>query len=77
MLNIGRRIISVTFVEQASGTIISPVRQPLERLPATFAPDQELKMAGKTYIALTVRPPTKAEFADTKALKVLLRERRS
>jgi hypothetical protein len=77
MLNIGRRTVSVIVVEQASGTIISTVRMPLERLPATFAPDQELKVASKTCVAMTVRPPAKAEFADTNALKVCLRERRT
>jgi hypothetical protein len=74
MFNFGRRIIRVTFIEEDSKRIISTVRMPLERLPATFAPEQQLKMAGKTYVVLRADPPNKPAFAGTKDLKVFVRQ---
>jgi hypothetical protein len=76
MFNFGRRIIRVTFINDVSRAIISTVRMPLERLPTSFAADQALKMAGKTYVVLRADPPTKAEFAGSKDLKVFVRELR-
>jgi hypothetical protein len=75
MFNFGRRIISVTFYDQATGTIVSSSRMPLERLPETFAVDTELKMAGASYVVVSAVPPTKAEFSAGKQLKVVLRKR--
>jgi hypothetical protein len=75
MFNFGRRVISVTFFDQASGAIISSARMPIERLPATFAVNLELKMAGATYVVVSAEPSTKAEFYASKQLKVVLRKR--
>lgn len=75
MFNFGRRIIRVTFVDDASGAIISSSRMPLERLPEQFGVHTELKMAGEAYIVLKAEPPTKSDFARTNQLKVLLRKR--
>ena len=76
MFNFGRRIVKVTFFDQASGTIISSSRMPLERLPETFEVDTQLEMAGDSYIVVRAEPPTKAEFSSTNELKVIVRRRR-
>lgn len=75
MFNFGRRIVQVTFFDQASGGIISSARMPVERLPESFAIDTELKMDGASYSVVRAEPPTKPEFSATKQLKVVLRKR--
>lgn len=75
MFNFGRRIVRVTFFEQASGAIISSSRMPLERLPETFGVDTELKMAGASYVVVRAEPPTKAEFSASNELKVIVKKR--
>ena len=77
MFNFGRRIVTVTFVDQASGQTISSSRMPVDRLPDTFAGETELKMAGANYFVVSAEPSTKAEFSATNRLKVLLRKRQS
>jgi hypothetical protein len=75
MFNYRRKIVSVTFFDQATRTIISSSRMPLERLPETFAVDTELKMNDAAYVVVSATPRTKEEFAKTKELKVVLRKR--
>ncbi len=75
MFNFTNRIVSVTFVDEATSTTISSVRMPLERLPETFAVNTDLKMNGAVYLVVSATPPTKEDFARTRQLKVVLRKR--
>jgi hypothetical protein len=68
-----RRYIPVTFVDDASGKIISSVKMPLERLPETFVADSEMNMGGVRYVVVRAEPNTKEEFKRTRQLKVSLR----
>jgi hypothetical protein len=75
MFGYTRKIVTVTFMDHATGQIISSARMPLERLPEAFAADAELHMAGAHYVVMRAEPQTKAEFARTKQLKVAVRKR--
>jgi hypothetical protein len=77
MFNFGRRIVTVTFLDETSGTIISSSRMPLDRLPETFAAEIELRMDGANYLVVSAEPSTKAEFSASKQVKVVLRKHRS
>jgi hypothetical protein len=74
MFGFARRYIPVTFVDEASGKIISSVKMPLERLPETFVADTELNLAGARYVVVRAEPNTKEEFKRTRQLKVALRK---
>jgi len=75
MFTFGRKLIKVTFRDQASRAVISAVRMPLERLPETFDMGSELKMAGARYTIVSAEPPTKTKAADVGRLDVLVRKR--
>jgi hypothetical protein len=74
MLFFGRRLIKVTFRDQASRAIISAVRMPLERIPETFGAGSELKMAGSDYIVVSAQPATKEKATDTGQLDFIVRK---
>jgi hypothetical protein len=74
MLGFTRNIITVTFVDDVTGRVVSTSRMPLERLPETFAVDTELDMAGARYTVVRAEPSVKAEFKRTRQLKVVLRK---
>lgn len=73
MFSIGRRIIRVTFRDQASQAVVSAVRMPLQHLPDTFGAGTELKMAGGHYVVVSAQPPTKDKAADLGRLEILVR----
>jgi|GEM_PF-3193291 len=75
MFSFGRKLIKVTFREQGTRTIISAVRMPSERLPDSFGPGTELKMAGANYLVVAAQPDTKAKALDSGQVEVLVRRR--
>ena len=75
MFNFGRRVVTVTFVEESTGALISSSRMPVERLPETFTADFELKMSGAHYVVVKAEPPNKDAFSATKQLKVTVRKK--
>lgn len=73
MFGFARRYIAVTFVDDASGRLVSSVKMPFERLPEAFVADTEMSMAGVRYVVVRADPSTKEEFRRTRQLKVSLR----
>ena len=73
MLNFGLRIVTVTFLDEATGAVISSSRMPLDRLPERFGNDLELKMNGALYKVVRADPPTWERTSGIKQLKVVLR----
>lgn len=73
MFGFARRYIAVTFVDDASGRLVSSAKMPFERLPDTFVADTEMSMAGVRYVVVRADPSTKEEFKRTRQLKVSLR----
>jgi hypothetical protein len=74
MFGFTRNIITVAFIDDATGRVVSSSKMRLEHLPETFAVDTELNMGGSRYFVVRAEPNTKAEFARTKLLKVAVRK---
>jgi len=75
MFTFGRKLIKVTFRDQASRAVISAVRMPIERLPETFDAGSELKMTGGHYTIVSADPATKIKAVDVGRLEVTVRKR--
>jgi hypothetical protein len=73
MFGFARRYITVTFVDDANGRLVSSVKMPFDRLPDIFVADTEMNMAGVRYAVVRAEPNTKEEFKRTRQLKVSLR----
>jgi hypothetical protein len=74
MFGFARRYIAVTFVDDASGALVSSMKMPFDRLPDAFVADTEMNMAGVRYVVVRAEPSTKEEFKRTRQLKVSLRK---
>jgi hypothetical protein len=75
MFSFGRKLVKVTFRDEASRAIVSAVRMPIERLPDTFGAGTELKMAGGHYVVVRAQPDTKAGALDAGQVEVIVRQR--
>jgi hypothetical protein len=71
------RTVAVQFVDAATGRCFARSDVPVEQLPATFAVDTTLTLAGESWSVLQADPPTAAEFRVTGLLILTLSRVRS
>jgi hypothetical protein len=68
-------VVAATFVDQPTGAVVGSFRMPLDRIPETaFGPGAALNMNGKHYVVVRAEPLTRAETAEKRRLRVVVRE---
>ncbi len=74
MFGIFRKSVSVTFVDDATGSPFAQSDIPPDQLPDTFAGHQtDLEIQGRKYFVISAEPESKVDFTKSKRLTVRLR----
>jgi hypothetical protein len=74
---VSTRTVAVQFVDASTGQCFARSDVPVEQLPATFAVDTTLTLAGESWSVLQADPPTAAEFRTKGLLTLTLSRVRS
>src|SRR4030095_9803065 len=74
MFGLFKKTVSVTFVDDATGSPFAQSEMPLDQLPDTFEGHHtDLEIKGRKYFVLGAEPESKGEFAKSRQLTVRLR----
>ncbi|MEZ5941308.1 MAG: hypothetical protein R3C18_07950 [Planctomycetaceae bacterium] len=68
------QIVSVTFIDDASGQIIATSEMPPENLPDSFERDTTLHLGDENWSVVDAQPLTKSEFVNSGELTLRLRK---